>query len=338
MTNLQTFFIPESVCGDASDTALGQQMIQRWRTDGIFQVAMNPRQTTLTQRAFEQSRSFFKLGLEEKARCVNELSYSGYVASQEELTAGERDHAEIFTICPDVPTDDPRCRRGVPCHGPVPWPSPAYRTQMTDFMTEMGYLGQRLLQLLALGLGLDELNGLSRITEGGFHHMRVLRFPTKPSEHAKGIGAHTDYGFLVLAAQDEVGGLYIRPPVPGETRSRNWLKHESAAGMYENEAPWTYVTPVPHVFTAFPGDMLQYLTGSYILATPHKVKLRSRERFALAYFHEPSFTTQLTPIRNGREGDVPHIDYGTHFTEMFMRCYPERSTTKRILRQRAGDS
>nr|WP_251051047.1 MULTISPECIES: 2OG-Fe(II) oxygenase family protein [unclassified Streptomyces] len=38
--------------------------------------------------------------------------------------------------------------------------------------------------------------------------MRVLRFPAGSRTTERGIGAHTDYGLLVIAAQDEVGGLH----------------------------------------------------------------------------------------------------------------------------------
>lgn len=102
---------------------------------------------------------------------------------------------------------------------------------------------------------------------------RVLRFPAADATSERGIGSHTDYGLLVIAAQDDVGGLYIRPPVPGEARGRNWLPGESTAGRYENDEPWTFVAPVPAVFTVFPGDIMQFITGGTLLATPHKVRL-----------------------------------------------------------------
>jgi isopenicillin N synthase-like dioxygenase len=158
--------------------------------------------------------------------------------------------------------------------------------------------------------------------------MRVLRFPPADATSERGIGAHTDYGLLVIAAQDDVGGLYIRPPVPGEKRGRNWLPGESMAGRYENEEPWTFVTPAPAVFTVFPGDIMQFITGGTLLSTPHKVRLADRERYTLAYFHEPSFQAVARPLRDNSSHE--YIHYGTHFTDMFMRCYPERVTTTRI--------
>ena len=77
--------------------------------------------TCVTAAALRESRRFFALPLSDKASLVSDLSYAGYVASGEEVTAGERDFSEIFTVCKDLPTTDPRVRAGWPCHGPVPW-------------------------------------------------------------------------------------------------------------------------------------------------------------------------------------------------------------------------
>jgi isopenicillin N synthase-like dioxygenase len=81
-----------------------------------------------------------------------------------------------------------------------------------------------------------------------------------------------DYGLLVIAAQDDVGGLYVRPPVEGEKRNRNWL--------------------------------------------------------TMAYFHEPNFQACVRPLSDPSGDECIH--YGTHFTNMFTRCYPDRITTRRI--------
>src|SRR5436189_5489840 len=57
-----------------------------------------------------------------------------------------------------------------------------------------------------------------------------------------------------------------------------------------------------------------------------KVGLNTSERYAFAYFHEPNFSTYLTPLSKFQEG----THYGTHFTNMFMRNYSDRVTAKRI--------
>jgi 2-oxoglutarate dioxygenase / 2-oxoglutarate/L-arginine monooxygenase/decarboxylase len=332
MTALRTFELPVSVSGTTVDRILGRQLVRTWETDGIFQVAATADQDRITGEALAESRRFFARSLPEKAKFVSDLTYSGYIASGEEVTAGEADYSEIFTVCPDVPVTDNRVTEAWPCHGPVPWPDDGYRTAMRAYLREVGEIGERLLTLVALGLGV-EIDRLTRLTRDGWHHMRVLRFPARSTTTERGIGAHTDYGLLVIAAQDDVGGLYVRPPVPGEHRNRNWLPAESTAGMYQDEEPWHFVEPEPRVFTVFPGDILQFLTGGRLLSTPHKVRLAPRERYTLAYFHEPSFEATVRPMDSTDSGSE-YIHYGTHFTNMFTRCYPDRVTTQRIHRER----
>jgi isopenicillin N synthase-like dioxygenase len=90
--------------------------------------------------------------------------------------------------------------------------------------------------------------------------------------------------------------------------------------------------------------MMQYLTNSFLKSTPHKVGLNNSERYTIAYFHEPSFQAVVKPIEdfsNGTQSLTFHEDaeedkgvhYGTHFTNMFMRNYPDRITTKRLIEE-----
>lgn len=202
------------------------------------------------------------------------------------------------------------------------------------------------------------------------------RFPHRDQTNGKGkrgrgIGSHTDYGLLVIAAQDEVGGkrcissayssfplltvsgLFVRPPHRDEYHA-NW--ESSAAGHKEDESGWVYVPPVSGVSTVFPGmridaqsnslmlyilifsfwglgDMMQYMTDNFLQSTPHKVGLNTRERFAFAYFHEPNFRSIVRPLPGFNAGQSPTegIHYGTHFTNMCLRNYPDRTTTKNML-------
>ncbi|UQW99441.1 hypothetical protein [Streptomyces sp. RerS4] len=63
---------------------------------------------------------------------------------------------------------------------------------------------------------------------------------------------------------------------------------------------------------------------------PYRVRLAERERYAPAYFHEPHFDARMRPL-GGRRGEET-LHHGPHVTGMLMRCYPERATTRRILR------
>lgn len=330
--------------------------MQAWRKDGILQIKY-PSGLQVLLDAIKQSKAFFALKHDEKARCVDSQSFAGYIASGEEITDGIADYSEIFTVTKDLEQTDSRVQAQWPCHGPNPWPEelPSFSHAIQLLMEEKGRIGENILRLTALGLGLRDPEALNKLTKDGWHHMRVLRFPAVDNTNGKGetgrgIGSHTDYGLLVIAAQDEVGGLFVRPPYADENYC-NWEK--SAAGAYENDDKWLYVAPVENTFTVFTGDMMQYMvsknktasparhllstlqTNSYLPSTPHKVGLNTKERCAFAYFHEPNFNAicdRLPEFKDGSETEGVH--YGTHFTKMFMRNYPERITAQRMASER----
>ncbi|KAI1047856.1 hypothetical protein LB505_012256 [Fusarium chuoi] len=88
---------------------------------------------------------------------------------------------------------------------------------MHRYMQSLGGVGETLLQLTELGLGVPR-GSLTNYTEDGWHHLRILRqlnsFPAINNTNGKGkegrgIGSHTDYGLLVIAAADDVGGKYF---------------------------------------------------------------------------------------------------------------------------------
>jgi isopenicillin N synthase-like dioxygenase len=253
--HLTTFTLPEEVTGGEADYALGKKMVETWRKDGIFQIRLTGAQSVALKKAFLVSKGFFRQPQAVKEKLVDDQSFSGYIASGEELTDGVPDYSEIFTVTKDLPLSDPRVLQKWPCHGPCPWPDQEYATTITSLMSVFGESGETILKLTALGLNLKNPNALNELTEDGWHHMRVLRFPRLNGTNGKGkagrgIGAHTDYGLLVLAGQDDVGGLFVRPPVEGEC-NRNW--EQSMAGRHENDEKWMYVPPVESVLTVFPG-------------------------------------------------------------------------------------
>ena len=335
MKSLITFAIPSVITGTENDRTLGKSIVSTWQQQGIFQVALTDEQSRTTQRAFSRSKLFFGRSLEEKSGFVSESTYSGYIASQEEQTDGEPDYSEIFTICQDISKTDRRYLQNWPCHGPVPWPDNDYRDDLQAFMEMAGEIGNALLRLTALGLGLP-IDAITDLTHKGWHHMRVLRFQKAEEHTSRGIGAHTDYGLLVIAAQLGADGLDIRPPLTPEghkeKRKKNWIPGQSMAGEYKNDAHWRRVPLRDNVLTVFPGDLLQYISGDILMATPHKVALHpQKERYAIAYFHEPNFEASLTPLVGT---NIPErVHYGRHFTDIFMRCYPQKPTTLKIIRE-----
>ncbi|KAJ0157340.1 Uncharacterized protein HZ326_0266 [Fusarium oxysporum f. sp. albedinis] len=322
--NLQTFILPDKVSDTEANRKLGEALVEAWQKDGILQISMTPEQHSLYKSANYASRRFFGKPYAQKAACVDSQTYSGYIASGEELTDGIADYSEIFTVTKDLELDEPRVVAKWPCHGRCPWPDYEMQNPMQRYMQSLGGVGETLLQLTELGLGVPE-GSLTNYTQDGWHHLRILRFPAINKTNGKGkegrgIGSHTDYGLLVIAAADDVA-LMIRPPYSDENFA-NW--ESSAAGFREDDERWVFVPPAENVFT--------YITNSALPSTPHKVGLNLRERFAFAYFHEPSFQAVVKPLPGYDVGQEPKdgIHYGKHFTNMFMRNYPQRITTQRL--------
>jgi isopenicillin N synthase-like dioxygenase len=173
--NLQTFSLPDRVTGSTGDRALGKAIVDACRRDGILQVEMTPAETKLADEAFTASKAFFNKPHAEKAACIDSQSYAGYIASGEEITDGVADYSEIFTVTKDLDLAEPRVQKKWPCHGPTPWPDIAMKAPMAKYMDQLGQAGERLLQLIECGLGVEP-SSLTKYTEDGWHHMRVLRY------------------------------------------------------------------------------------------------------------------------------------------------------------------
>lgn len=308
---------------------LGQQIIESLQKDSLIQIKKKTQEDLLTANAIMQNRRFFSRPLEEKKSYISDTTYTGYVFSGEEKKGGQYDQVEVYTVFPDKPEEQ---YSSIPCHGPAIYPNEEYKQAITSYMQATGRMCDNLLEILGLALNEQNPNFLKDMAKDGFHHSRNLRFKSQIEAHAasNGISSHTDYGFLIAASQDDVGGLYVRPIQNNEYRGRNWLDDETTIGAYNDEPGWAFVTPQESVWTVFIGDMLELATERKLKANLHKVKLHpERERFAIAYFHEPHFNQEF--IRKNSKGRIRKFTYGGHLTKMYTKAYPTRPTTTRIM-------
>lgn len=154
--NLETFTLPSKITGSLADHCLAKSMIDAFQRDGIFQIKMTPLQQRLYNAASKTSKAFFRRPHSEKAACVDKDSYSGYIASGEEITAGVADYSEIFTVTKDLDPEDKRVQESWPCHGPCPWPDHKMKTDINRYMGDLAGDGDKLLQLIELGLSVPE--------------------------------------------------------------------------------------------------------------------------------------------------------------------------------------
>jgi len=203
---------------------------------------------------------------------------------------------------------------------------------VSDYMDNMNRLGQTLMRLTALGLGLEPTYFADRYGDEPTRLFRIFNYPFQeiPLPEAEwGVQEHTDMGFLTILLQDENGGL--------EVRSRGSDK-------------WISAPPIPGTFVVNIGDMLELWTHGIYQATLHRVKNTSgNDRLSFPFFFDPSWKSQLRAIdtdllRNEDLEDVPpstirkwdgtnisslSVDstYGSYVWEKVRSVFPELDST-----------
>ena len=169
---------------------------------------------------------------------------------------------------------------------------------MKDFFVICKELHIKLMQAIALGMGLDE-HFFDSYTDGGDNNLRLLHYPSVQRSvfrQKKGqvrAGEHSDYGSVTLLFQDSRGGLQVRSP------HGNFID----------------AIPVEGTIVVNAGDLLARWSNDEIRSTKHRVvepPLRKNEseengldddgrrleengdemypaRYSVAYFCNPNF-------------------------------------------------
>jgi isopenicillin N synthase-like dioxygenase len=230
-------------------------------------------------RWFESAATFFALPEATKALIDKRLSphFRGWERVGAELTNNQPDMREQIDMSSEHPA---RALDVTPAYlrldGPNQWPPhdvlPGYRALATEFFDRMGAVAQRVMRLLAVGLGLDELHFDRVFGERPLSFVKVIRYPETPAG-AAGVNPHHDAGFLTVLAQHGVGGLQALNP----------------------DGDWIDVPPERGAFVINTGEMLQEMTGNYVVATTHRV-IATQPRLSSGYFHGPDLRTRLDPL------------------------------------------
>ncbi len=152
----------------------------------------------------------------------------------------------------------------------------------------LAHLGDRLLDIMALALGLpagwfvDKFDRHSSYLCGNLYPAQ----PQAPAEGELRLGAHTDIGSLTLLHQDDSpGGLQVR----------------------DRQGRWCDVEAVPGSFVVNLGDMLAKWTNDRWVATEHRVVNPPRDaaataRMSIPYFQHP---TSMPPSPASPPAPVP---------------------------------
>ncbi len=263
------------------------------RDYGFFQVVGHGVPEELVARVWGETRRFFALPVAAKQEVARtKTNPRGYY--DRELTKNRRDLKEVFDFArpprQDLPDDHPDNRADV--DGANQWPSahPALRPTLLEYLTECERVAFRLLELLALGLGLDgdplRAHFTPRHTAFARLNYYPLDDPLDPGSAAAvtplgdmALHHHSDAGALTILLQDDVGGLQVQV---GER--------------------WVEVTPIHGALVVNVGDMLRIWSNDRYRAAVHRVRpVTDRPRYSLPFFFNPAYEANVLPLVIGEQ-------------------------------------
>src|SRR6478736_7364404 len=263
---------------DIDDVA--HQIDRACRDVGFFSVVNHGVDLALIERVDALARVFFARPDPEKAAVAmvhGGTAWRGWFPLHGELTSGTPDHKEGYYFGRELPPTDPRVRAGIPRHGPNVWPATpaALRPTLLAYLDALEDLGRRLTASISVALGGAPHTLADRWFRDPVVLLRLFRYPPpSASAPAKGVGEHTDYGFLTLLWQDGSGGLEVRS---GDT--------------------WVEVPPDPAAFVCNLGDMLDRVTGGRYRSTPHRVRSpQVRDRISIPFFYDPDWDAVMDEL------------------------------------------
>lgn len=218
--------------------------------------------------------------------------------------------SESLMLMHELAADDPDLLARKPLQGPNQWPDfvPDFRLRIERYIAQADLLARHVVRLIAISLGLPA-RALDQHFEKPTTFLRLLHYPPQPADEAEQIGSapHTDYGIITLLAQDDSGGLQVRP------RGGDWI-----------DAP-----PIADTFVLNVADMLARWTNDRFVSTPHRVINRSGgDRYSLPYFFDASMESVIECLPTCTDAAHPpryaSVRYGAYLMERLDKNYAYR--------------
>jgi isopenicillin N synthase-like dioxygenase len=282
-TTLPLIDVAPLVAGTPGRDTVAAQIGAACRAHGFFYVTGHGVDAALVKRLEDLSHRFFELPEETKMQwrmALGGRAWRGFFPLGGELTSGRPDWKEGLYLGTELPATHPLVQAKTPVHGPNLFPDlPGFREAILDYMAAVTQLGHRLMEGIALSLGLSADYFAKRYTADPLILFRLFNYPTQPVPEGLdvqwGVGEHTDYGLLTILHQDHIGGLAVHTP-----------------------GGWIDAPPVAGSFVCNIGDMLDRMTGGLYKSTPHRVKRNTsgHDRLSFPLFFDPNFEARVQRI------------------------------------------
>lgn len=296
---------------DAADRrAVGRALREACLDKGFFYAANHGVPAELVAAAFDVSRRFFELPLEQKmaVAMTPDGPRRGYepLGGQTLEEGAPPDLKEGYYLGADGRPDGTGSTGDAAVgYAPNLWPAEPgdFRAVLLDYYAQLTDLAVLLLDGIALSLDLSE-DYFREFSAQPTSTLRILHYPPQPARSEpgqKGAGAHTDWGPITLLAQDDNGGLQVQA---------------------EN-GEWIHAEPIPDTFVVNLGDFMARWTNDRYRSTLHRVvNLSGADRYSMPFFFagRPDYVISSIPtcVRPGEPDRYEPTTPAEH-TEMRIR-------------------
>lgn len=298
---------------EAGAGRIARELDRTFREIGFCYIANTGVAPALIDGVFAASRRFHAQNPAAKnAIAINEF-FRGYIAPKtSQLVTStvakvtKPNLSESFMLMHEVSPGDPEW--GQPLQGPNQWPAglPGFREAVTAYNSALEDVARRLTRLIARALHLSP-SALDPYFQKPTTWLRLLHYPAQgpcPPADEFGAAPHTDYGFITILLQDEIGGLEVR----------------------RSDGTWLPATPVPGTFVINVGDMLSRWTNGRWQSTPHRVQNRATvDRYSVPYFFTPAMSATIaclpTCINAGESARYQPVQFGEYVMERLGKNY-----------------
>ncbi|MDC0033120.1 isopenicillin N synthase family oxygenase [Alphaproteobacteria bacterium] len=270
------------------------------RDSGFFYISNHRIDPAIVERAFAESNRFFDQHEFLKVLVRKQGDTNGYETMEAQRLDNESpgDLKESFNFTTGgVP--------GSPGYKVSLWPEdfPGFREGLEAYNEALRALGLHISQLVSLSLGMPS-NYFDHMFDPQKSPLRILRYPPHPDEtkfNQLGAGAHTDWGWMTLLAQDSLGGLEV------ETATGDWVR----------------VDPIPGTFVVNLGDLLSRWTNGLYHSSLHRVmnNRSGKNRHSIVLFYNQAHETCVeclpTCLKSGETPLLPACTAGEHTMQRY---------------------
>lgn len=312
--------------------AVAESIDAAFRSVGFCYITNHGIPAATIDNAFNIAERFFRLPAERKNSVAVNASYMGYTGQEKNNQfhvnysadgSISREGAYSATSKESYVTMWESSERGsshAGCGSVNVWPEfmPEFRAGLCTYFDELRRVGDRIMTLLAMALGLDS-DFFRRRFEDPLSLCIANYYPPLSGENVRAgtvsLPAHSDYSCITMVVQDEVGGLEVL-----ERSSQRWIA-----------AP-----PIPGSFVLNVGDLLARWSNNRYVSTPHRVMnygRSGRARLSLPVTHNPGAAVMVDPRELGVSEEAclyPPVECGVYQRMRFEEIYAPRSAANGV--------